>query len=233
MRKIILFLLSACLVHISIQAAIFEDLDPHGLVKCQFSSVYQNRIAVDGQRIKKVILTSEGLSVTLEEESGQIFVYALSYKPDATTLSLITDLGTVQDVEISFVEKPSEVLIFKRKDDKPKPVENIQCRAFSFEEESIVKNVTAIIRGKSPAGYHSCQLSNYKKFNLDRWISLEPSGKFVRGGDSIQVWKVKNESKRFLKLSEKCLNFSGAKWVYLHQDFLKPNGTTFILLGGV
>ena len=188
MRKIILSLLFACFLNISIQAAIFEDLDPHGLVKCQFSSVYQNRIAVDGNRIKKVILASEGLSVTLEEESGQVFVYALSYKPDATTLSLITDIGTVQDIEISFVEKPSEILILKRKEDRKNQLENIQYGAFSFEEETIAKNIRAIIRGESPEGYHSCQLSKSKKMKIDRWISVEPSGKFVRGGDSIQVW---------------------------------------------
>ena len=52
----------------------------------------------------------------MEEESGQVFVYTLEPIPDVLTLSVITNCG-VQDLEISFESRSSEVVILENPDD--------------------------------------------------------------------------------------------------------------------
>ncbi len=211
------------------QASVFELLNTHRLIKCSFSSLCQNRIVVEGERVKKVIYPESGqVSVKLEEESGQIFVYALMEHPSNCTFSIITDKGFVQDVELSFERKSSEVLILRQpRDITPSynQAKDLTC------DEPVISKVKTILRGKIPGCYTSCNLPHNRSNQLGCGIELELMGKFISDSDTLYLWKVKNAGNRIRALSESLINFQGGNWVYLNKFRLRPREHTLAIVG--
>ncbi len=65
-------------------------------------------------RIKKVIASeNERLSIQMEEITGQVFIYARDTNPKETSISIVSDTGVIQDIQIHFLERTPEVVILQ------------------------------------------------------------------------------------------------------------------------
>jgi hypothetical protein len=206
----------------SLHAATFFEMDTTLPLKCTLSSLYHNRVMIEGGRIKKVVGACDQLQYTLENESGQLFIQALHPNPRSATVSVITQEGTVQDLEINFEKKSSEVVVLR----DPQPIEE-QVKETLPEErpfecfEPCVFGIDEILMGKIPQGYTTCPIEVASQ-KLKSGILLEAKTKIEGPSEVIYIYDITNISPRKKCLFEKEMSFEGARWVYLTKNTLKP-----------
>ncbi len=153
MKIPVLFLGSLCFI-CNTHAAQNIELDSTNLLKCTLSSRHHNRVFVDGQRIKKVIYPEGDISIRMEEDSGQIFVQAMVDEPSETTVTIITNCGVVQDLELSFSDKASEILILREKaEEKSCDFSGVIAMDCGDEVNAIQDAIEKMITGKIPEEY--------------------------------------------------------------------------------
>lgn len=166
-----------------------------------------------------MIYNESQISVTLEEDSGQVFVYALTDFPQTTTVSLVTDDGYVQDIELSFIDGPTEIIILEP---------NIYCEEIPCEPcevigpghpEYIVMTIESILGGNVPEGYVACEI-NPECRRIKKGIRAVLISKLVSLHETLYVWRVENTSRWSQKISEKEMNFQCGNWVYLDRNQL-------------
>ena len=216
MKLIFLFLLFIP----PLSAAIFEEMDTIKLLKCSFSSRYHNRIAIDGGRIKKAIFVEQGISIRLDNETGQVFVHPMCEYPGETTISVISEEGTVQDIHLHFIDKPSEVLILKPEEPEK---ENFLLQIPKSQDEI----VSLVLSEEIPDGYIRHE-GNNKPFLFKRGIYLQQTSAFVSKEDILYLWQVENRSKQQQSLEKLC--FQGGEEIYIGKKVLMPNEKTFVII---
>lgn len=216
-----LFFMGLWLCQLPLSAAIFYDIDTTSPLQCYFSSQFQNRIMIEGGRIQKVIAAQcEGLSVEMEEVTGQVFVDVRDPRLQETTISVVTDTGVVQDIHIHFMERLSEVVVLK----DPTCEEELLTLAKKIEQE--VQNhpldcVKDLLVGRIPSGYCPCAISPScwepkKGFFLTLKNQLEADDHYL------YVYEATNRLKYGQKILECELQFKSCCWVFLEANYLKP-----------
>ncbi len=219
-------LLAISTIPISIFGAVFHCIDTTTPLKCTLSSNHHNRIVVDAGEIRKVISADPGLSITMEPESGQAFVYSLLQNPKETALSVVTKGGHVQDIEISFEERSPEVIILI----EPILIEE-EVEVVSEREEIATSDqiIDVLLAGGVPTGYYLCE--------IDREISELRAGLWVEAvsmirssKDDIYVYQIVNKSHFSQEITEKELAGCDSRWVYLGTRKIKSKGRTMAIV---
>jgi len=206
-----------------VQATIYCDLDTTSLIKCTFSAKHHNRIILNRGSIIKVIFSETDVSIRLEEESGQVFVQSLTFKPWPTTLSVVTEEGLVQDIEISFMDQSSEILILNIPEECDKVCDN--GNAF---DQDIASTLEDILKGRAPTGYRSFEMSCVSNV-VKNGVKAEKKAKFVGPNNTLYFWEIQNFS-CFKKTIYECeLATEGTLWVYLAKNCLRRNEKTFAI----
>lgn len=207
---------------LSLSAATFYTIDTTCPLHCYLSSKYQNRIMIENGRIKKIIASDcERLSIQMEEVTGQAFIFAREINPKDTSISIVSDAGVVQDVQINFIERMPEVVILQDPEidrlDEPQnePV---------IKSSSALTQVEEILAGNIPTGYIPCSI-NYTTWKLKKGIELELKTKLEGPFDVIYIYQTINKSKQPQTLLECELECKGSQWVYLETNTLKPKQT--------
>ena len=205
----------------STDATMYLDFNSHTLLKCVLSSTHHNRIALSEGRIKKAIFPEANVSIRLEDESGQVFVQVLSDEINPITLSILTEEGAVQDLELDFTPKSSEIVILNRKSNtNDSDCENECSNGEIVSIDSMVGNLQEILKGQTPYGYVS-QEGNGNEYLLKKHFLLTEKVRYVSQMHTITVWEIKNLSRCCKNISERDLNFEGISWVYLDKNQLK------------
>ena len=70
-----------------------------------------NKISFENDRIKRVIGLDSSCSMEFDEDLGQIFIKSMQENESSSTLTLMTESGAMQDIEISFLDKSGEHLV--------------------------------------------------------------------------------------------------------------------------
>lgn len=219
-RKMIAFLI---MTTFPLQATLFHEIDTTNLLKSTLSSSHHNRIAIDGGRIKKVIFSEAEVVIRMEEESGQIFVQTLTRNPPDTTISIVTDEGEVQDIELSFVEKSSETLILRYPRDWDT---HSDC---CDPAEEIVDVVDSILNGRTPSGYFSYPGTNECR-RVSRGVRAVNISILAGPQETLYVWQLENRFYGKKRLNEREVNFYCGSWVYLDRYLLKPGEQTIAII---
>ena len=202
----------------SLSGTVFYEIDTTKLLKCTFSIEHQNRIAVENGRIEKAVYTDDAVLVRLEEESGQAFVFALKPSHKEVVISIITDKGDVQDLEVSFENKPSEVVILKEEK------KNKKCH---FNQE-IIEIINAILKGQTPDQY--CCTEEGDTIIPYCGVTLNSIASFESCKDTIKLCRLTNISKNILRIFESDLCMPRTKWIYVIRNYLKPHEETIALI---
>lgn len=220
----------------TLKATLFFPMDTMQLHTAILSSTHQNRILVEEGRIHKVIYPDSGsFSISIEEESGQVFVHCLEPYPSPVTMSIVTSDGQVQDIEASFEDKASEVLVLQEMAPEQPCVEesfcsNDACRYMCASPEEIQEKVNTIIHGKVPCGYSSCTPKRFVR-KIKKCLKGERIGRLAGPGEDLDIWRIVNTSPcQTAKVRECELGFEGSTWIYLEKNGLNPGESTIAIV---
>lgn len=205
----------------SLSASMFHTIDTTSPLLCTFSSKYQNRVMVEKGKIQKVIATDEGrLSIFMEDLSGQAFICARDQEPEETTLSVVTETGLVQDLQVTFVERLPEVIILTDPmfENQNLEEESIQEKA---AESHVIDKVSDILMGNIPAGYTPCPVKRVL-WKPKKGITLEALAELEGSHEVLKIYQVTNATCKQKTLSEVELQFPGCRWVFLESNTILP-----------
>lgn len=215
-------LTASILFHLSLSSAIFHEIDTTQPLRCTFSGKFQNRIMIEEGKVQKVISADEEkLSIFLEEVSGQAFIYARDTEPKETTLSIITNNGVVQDIQIAFEDRSSEVVILidsDFRDDAAEVESKINQKA---TENTTMAIVSELLLGNIPAGYTPCQIQ-CQKWTPKRGISIEIMSKLDGCDEILYLYQITNTTSKKRELLECELECEGCRWVFLEANRFLP-----------
>jgi TraK protein len=203
---------------------VFLPIDTTVLQKATLSWIHQNRILVDGGRIIKVIYPDDGsIAISIEEESGQAFIHTTIPNPQTITISVVTNLAMVQDIEIDFANCSSEVIVLTL------PHEDMCCPSAEpcivqaeHDPDAIQYKINSLLSGKVPQGYTSCQIKGPVRM-LKKRIRGENIARITSLTEDLYIWRLENRSRfKAETILEKELGFIGSKWIYLQKNCLNP-----------
>jgi len=221
MRKLILSLL---LFTTPLTAAIFHEIDTTKPLCCGFSSQHHNRILVDQGRVKKIIFPEEKLFVRMEEVSGQVFVQAKSLLIESTLISVVTQDGQIQDLEITFSDRSSQVIVLKDPCLEPEIIYQLAEVPSCDPYNSLNCQIETLLKGEVPCGYQSVPFKRClwkPKFG----ISVKLVARLQGYSDELLLYEVSNTTWWKKKISEKEIARCGVNWAYLEKSCLKSKET--------
>ncbi|WP_068470642.1 TraK domain-containing protein [Candidatus Protochlamydia phocaeensis] len=222
-RLVVLALMSIAWI-VTVPAVTFHDLDTTRPLRCIFSLKHHNRIMVDNGRVRKIIFPEENLSIRLEEHSGQAFIYTIGQLIKPVTLAVITESGLVQDIEIEFADKATEVVILKEPiiESESGELNEKECNNDSLKEYDAPQSlVDTIFLGRIPEGYASCSLCR-TFWQIKSGIQATPIVKLEGKKDCIYIYEISNTAKRRLNISEEDLEIEGCQWICLETNQIRP-----------
>lgn len=226
MKKLFFIFLTA--VASSVLGTNFVEVDTTRVVPCCFSSRHHNRIAVSNGRIKKIIFPEGDISVRIEEETGQAFIQTVSNCTPVTTISIVTDEGDVQDIELSFSDCSAEILILTKTEGVCFDSPEICCEEVPLCNSPFSDVIQQIMSGTTPAGY---ALGNNQKCSkkIKYGVVAHLTKCFVSCREEIFVWRISNCSKRFQSVSENEVILGNPDWVFLDKQELGPGESTLAI----
>ena len=214
MLKIVLAF-SLCAAPLS--GAILYEIDTKKPLCCSFSNKHHNRILIEEGRVKKIMFPEEKLFVRMEDVSGQVFIQAKYQTQEPTVVSVITQEGLVQDIEITFSDCPSQVVVLK---------EGEIAKDHSFYEpeatpvcSSIDCPIARLLKGKMPSGYISTRFKR-SVFSPKLGIKAKLVGKLRGSAETLCVYEIVNSTFWSRKIHEKEIACRGVLWVFLEKKCL-------------
>lgn len=205
-----------------LEGTVFFSLDTTCLLKVELSSRFQNRIYVDGSRISKVVYSGEDLDVNLDNLIGQVFVYSLVDFPEKSSITIITEEGEVQDIEISFKDKEAEIVVLE---------------PYCFEEPTInrhpdyrVRIIEDVLAGRTPEEYVACDFSP-EVCQVKKDIFATLTSKLVSLQELVTVCLIENTSRYPQMIYEQEIQVPGAVWIYIDKHQLAPGEQTIGIVG--
>lgn len=216
---------------LSVEALVEADIDDTQTLKVTFSQRDTNRIAIDNSRIAQVFGVEELMAIQFDEENGQCFVKAKVNPGHPVTLTLITEDGETQDLEINFTDKPSEVVRLHSLKKGLQPL----SEALANEEDSsfhtqAVAFIKQLVKHQQPKGLKLVPLANQARRTLVNGASFQITKQF-RGLDvDVQIGTVQNSSDSTLSLKEAQLAEADELAIYLSQRDLYPGQEASVIL---
>lgn len=220
------------LIHLyafSLSAVTFHTLDTTSPLQCYLSARFQNRIMHQEQRIQKIISSDqERLSIQMEEATGQAFIYLRDPQLKETSISVISDCGTVQDIHIHFIERLSEVIILQTPEEIAlKSIE--EDSAQTVFEDTKLQLVQEILSGTIPEGYRPCTMIK-NTYRPKRGIELTLHKKLEGPCEWIYVYQVVNTLRQTQELLECELEAKEFQWIFLQNNTLAPKQKSLAII---
>lgn len=209
-----------------IEATQFLETDTTQLLRCNLSFRHHNRIAFNGKRIKKFIYPEGSIVLRQEEESGQIFVQSLIDYPPVTTISIVSDDGFVQDLELYFEDSPSEIVILEEGKCFSCPIEEISCIPIN-DFEILIKGALC---GRLPEGTISFECDRKAK-TIKKGVLVRRISMLIGGETTAFLLSIENHSKSNKSIQECDLSFMGGDWIYIQKNHLKPGEKGLAMVG--
>jgi len=216
-----------CMAFSSAEAAICVEMNSKQLLSCTLSSRHHNRIAVEGQRIKKIIYPEGEILIRIEEQSGQIFVQAMVDHPGETTVSIVTSEGLVQDLELSFQDKASEILLLQEKhlDDVTEAFGDCDD-----ETSAMQRAIEVLLSGKVPEEYVPIAERQFCCC-LKRQVTLRSIMRLIGPIYTIYVFLLENSGHKCERIHESEINCVDGEWIFLEKNELKRGEKMMALIG--
>jgi len=207
----------------NLSSACFVQMNSTDVIPVSLSARNHNRVGIVGDRIKKAFFRGTDISVDIEETSGQIYVQALRCDCPNTTLSIVSTSGVLQDLELCFEEKPSEIIL-------------LQSSCELVEEEPVAETsdltnlVEGFLKGNIPEGYVSFEDHEAPK-KINKWLSIQRFSRLVNDNQIVFAYRLHNKSSEVLVVHECNVNVLDGDWVFLDRYKLKPNECALVLIG--
>lgn len=205
----------------------FVAVEAYAIPTVTLSCNTQNRLLIEGDRVKKVYFNNTDIIAEVEEISGQIFIQTLRPFPCHSNLSVISDSGFVQDLQLNFIDCSGEIIVLQE-------LEEVDCPDPSsescFDGEIIKSVVKGYLKGILPDGYVSIE-DNEPPFDAVDYITMEKLFRLIGKDQIVFVYKIRNTSKKAKYISEGLLNVLDGDWVFVDKSYLNPCECAFVLIG--
>ncbi len=227
----IIALLLICVA--GLESTIFLPMDSTSVMNANLSSGYQNRISVYGDRITKVVYAESDIQLVLDKDIGHLFVYSLTPFPGKTIVTLVTEGGLVQDLEFTFTEKPSEIVILEHFCEEDMDCEDEICEEmtlFPGHPDYMVMVVEGVLSGTVPQGFVACETTTECR-KIKKGVQAFLVSKLVSLEETVYVWRIESTSRWNQSLSEREMNFQRGIWIYLDKNKLGPKEQIIGIVG--
>jgi len=201
------------------------DIDDTQKLKVTLSAKDTNRITIDNSRIAQVFGVEELLAIQFDEENGQCFVKAKNNPGHPVTLTLITEEGETQDVEVTFADVPSEVVRLHSLKKDLKPLSEVVGDDDGSGHAEAIELIKQLVRQQVPKGFTVMGLSDPKDQMLRNGCTLQFLKRLTGRGWEILIGSVKNPTDGLIRLKESALASEQDIAVYVSQQEL-PHGQT-------
>lgn len=212
------------------ESIVFQEIDTAKPLKVYFSKVHGNRIAVNNGTIKKIIGPPNICSVRIEQDSAQAFINLLKQQKESIVLSVITGNGYVQDLEVIFEDKMSEVVILNETSSKDEKESQNEIFALDIHDNA-ANIVKELLKKQVPSGFVKKEIKNdLIKESYDPNLRFQT--KFLLDGSTerIYIYQIINTGEEQIFIKEKFLKKPNDIWVYLEKEDLKPKEKSFVFI---
>ncbi len=197
-------------------SAIYYEIDTTVPLKCFFSCNHPNRIMVEKQGIEKIIHSEpDNIQILIEEKANQAFILVREELREPVTLCVITSDGEVQDLEVTFRNQPSELVILRQKSF----VEIEKTPAKGFEDCQMQTIINLLLANQPLPGFCETNFCSGSTW-LQKKVKISEIKRFEKENELICVFKVSNCAKRRYDIYEKDFAYENSTWVFLEKNSL-------------
>lgn len=206
----------------SIYGLVTAEIDDTQKLKVTLSAKDTNRITIDNSRIAQVFGVEELMAIQFDEENGQCFVKAKTNPGHPVTLTLITEEGETQDLEVTFADVPSELIRLHSLKKDLKPLSEVvndddgSCHAEAIE---LMKH---LVRQLIPKGFTIMDLSDSTDRALRNGCTLQSLKRLTGRRWEIWLGNIKNPTESMIRIKESALASEQDIAVYVSQGELHP-----------
>lgn len=227
---VIQFILLGAFHGTGLLATIYVPIDSTSLSRVELSKYFQNRISLDCGRITQIVHPGCDIDINLDDEIGHVFVYPLTNYPKPTSLTVISDKGQVQDLELNFVEKPGEIVILETAQ-KAFDEEIEEGEVITTSHPEYYKMVIeCVLKNKVPEGFLASDVPR-KCRKIRRGVQAVLASRLISCEETIYIWRIENCTPIKQKIQEKDLTFQKARWKYLDSFQIQKHGYTTAIVG--
>lgn len=207
---------------VSIYGLVTSDIDDTQKLNVTLSAKDTNRITIDNSRIAQVFGVEELMAIQFDEENGQCFVKAKTNPGHPVTLTLITEEGETQDVEVTFADVPSEVVRLHSLKKDLKPLSDVLGDDDGSGHAEAIELMKHLVRQQIPKGFPVMELSDTQEKVLKNGCTLQSLKRLTGRGWEILLGSVKNPTASMIRIKESVLASEQDIAIYLSQGELHP-----------
>ncbi|MDP3935752.1 MAG: type-F conjugative transfer system secretin TraK, partial [Alphaproteobacteria bacterium] len=164
----------------------------------------------------------ELMAIQFDEENGQCFVKAKTNPGHPVTLTLITEEGETQDVEVTFADVPSEVIRLHSIKKELKPLSEVVGDDDGSTHTEAIELIKHLVRQQIPKGFTVMDLSDPTDRTLRNGCTLQTIKRLTGRGWEILMGNVRNPTDAVIRIKESALASEQDIAVYLSQGELHP-----------
>jgi type-F conjugative transfer system secretin TraK len=206
----------------NVYGLVVSDIDDTQKLKVTLSIKDTNRITIDNSRIAQVFGVEELMAIQFDEENGQCFVKAKTNPGHPVTLTLITEEGETQDLEVTFADVPSELVRLHSLKKDLKPLSEVVGDDDGSVHAEAIELMKQLVRQQIPKGFSVSELSDTKERVLKNGCTLQTLKRLTGRGWEILLGRVKNPTESIIRIKESGLASEQDIAVYLSQGELHP-----------
>lgn len=210
-------------------ALVKSNLHETNKLKVTFSSKDTNRVVIDNSRIAQIFGVEDVLDYQFDEVNGQCFVKLKQNPGHPITVTLVSEEGETQSLEVSFAEVPSESVILHSLK-KEQKADSKRDNVGRQEEQKAVEVIKNILCGKALKGFE-VQSTPAKEWQMKE---AEVHQAFSNGKLMVVVYYLKNTTQKTQSLSPSQMCHPRDVAIYSSHSVLQPGMTCKIIrvMGG-
>lgn len=205
-----------------IYGLVTADIDDTQKLKVTLSAKDTNRITIDNSRIAQVFGVEDLMAIQFDEENGQCFVKAKTNPSHPVTLTLITEEGETQDLEVTFTDCSSELVRLHSIKKELKPLSDLEDDGDGSGHADALELMKQLVRQQIPKGFSVMDLTDPKDRALRNGCTLQTLKRLTGRGWDILMGSVKNPTDAMIRVKESAVASEQDIAVYLSQGELHP-----------
>ncbi|MDP3935757.1 MAG: type-F conjugative transfer system secretin TraK, partial [Alphaproteobacteria bacterium] len=164
----------------------------------------------------------ELMAIQFDEENGQCFVKAKTNPGHPVTLTLITEEGETQDVEVTFADVPSEVIRLHSIKKELKPLSEVVNDDDGSGHAEALELMKQLVRQQIPTGFTVLELTDTKERVFKNGGTLQTIKRLTGRGWEVLLGRIQNPTESIIRIKESGLASEQDIAVYLSQGELHP-----------
>lgn len=215
-------------------------LDDDKVLKAAVSKEGMTRLSLEGDRIKDIMGLDESISTEKDDQNGVLFLKSVS---SSQTITIITENGDVQEMELTPSKEKSHQIVLKQKNKEsntndffnegrggvtpfqtPSPLMSFQGTGYGVQKtfpQRIIDVMRFLYRAtENNTNDDPISFKKIKDLKVDSMINIKENGLLGH------TYMLKNTSKQLKTLKEKDFKEKGVLAVAFEREHLTPNQTT-------